>query len=69
MSLSIDAKVIAASNLTVADFSTRRAITETEDFVSKGTTEKQKSVMEIFRIYLDFLRQIETEDFSDISHV
>ncbi len=62
MSLSIDAKVIAASNLTVADFSIRRAITETEDFVSKGTTKKQESVMETFRMYLELLRQIETED-------
>lgn len=62
MSLSIDAKVIAASNLTVADFSIRRATTETEDFVSKGTTKNQESVMETFRIYLEFLRQIETED-------
>ena len=62
MSLSLDAKVIAASNLTVADFSIRRATTETEDFVSKGTTKNQESVMETFRIYLEFLRQIELED-------
>lgn len=62
MSLSIDAKVIAASNLTVADFSIRRTTTETEDSVSKGTAKNQESVMETFRIYLEFLRQIETED-------
>jgi hypothetical protein len=36
MSLSIDAKVIAASSLTVADFSIRRTTTETEDLVSTG---------------------------------
>lgn len=62
MSLTIDAKVIAASNLTVADFSIRRTTTETEDSVSKGTAKNQESVMETFRIYLEFLRQIETED-------
>lgn len=62
MSLSIDAKVIAASNLTVADFSIRRTTTETEDSVSKGTAKNQESVMETFRIYLELLRQIETED-------
>lgn len=62
MSLSIDAKVIAASNLTVADFSIRRTTTETEDLVSKGTKKNQEIVMETFRIYLEFLRQIEPED-------
>lgn len=62
MNLSIDAMVIAASNLTVADFSIRRITTETEDLVSKGTTRNQDSVMETFRIYLELLRQVETED-------
>lgn len=62
MSISIDAKVIAASNLTVADFSIRRTTTQSEDFVSKGTINNQESVMETFRIYLELLRQIETED-------
>ena len=62
MSLSIDAKVIAASNLTVADFSIRRTTTETEDLVSKGTKKNQEIVMETFRIYLELLSQIEPED-------
>jgi hypothetical protein len=62
MSLSIDAKVIAASNLTVADFSIRRTTTETEDLVSKGTTKKQEGVMETFRIYFELLGKIETTD-------
>ena len=62
MSLSIDAMVIAASNLTVADFSIRRTTTETEDSVSKGTTKNQESVMDTFRIYLELLGQIEPED-------
>ena len=62
MNLSIDAKVIAASNLTIADFSIRRTTTKTEDLVSTGTTKSQETVMETFRIYLELLRQIETED-------
>ena len=62
MGLSFDAKVIAASNLTVADFSIRRTTTETEDLVSKKSTSNQDNVMETFRIYLEHLCQIETED-------
>jgi len=62
MSLSIDAMVIAASNLTVADFSIRRTTTETEDSVSKGTAKDQESVMDTFRSYLELLKHLETED-------
>ena len=56
MSLLIDAKVIAASKLNVADFSIRGTTTETEGLVSKRTTKKQETVMETFRIYLELLR-------------
>ncbi len=61
MSLSIDAMVIAASNLTVADFSIRRTTTETEDSVSKGTAKDQESVMDTFRSYLELLKHNETK--------
>ena len=62
MSLSIDAMVIAASNLTVADFSIRRTTTETEDSVSKGTAKDQESVMDTFRSYLELLKHNETKN-------
>jgi len=58
MALSIDAKVIAASNLTVADYSNRKT-------TDKGNTPHQAGVIVAFRAYFDYLNQLEVEDQTD----